>query len=45
MVSLFVQVFLLKHQTMIPSVSSVKFSFALRQVGHRTTLPLGHLEK
>jgi len=39
------QVFLLQHLTKIPGVSSIKSSFALKQVAYRTALPLGHLEK
>ena len=38
------QVFLLQHLTKIPGVSSIKSSFALKQVAYRTALPLGHLE-
>jgi Lrp/AsnC family leucine-responsive transcriptional regulator len=38
------QRFLLEHLTRIPGVSSIKSSFALKQVSYRTALPLGHLD-
>ncbi len=37
------QRFMLDHLTKIPGVSSIKSSFALKQVCYRTALPLGHL--
>lgn len=39
------QRFMLDHLTKIPGVSSIKSSFALKQVCYRTALPLGHLGK
>jgi Lrp/AsnC family leucine-responsive transcriptional regulator len=37
------QRFLLDHLTRIPGVASIKSSFALKQVGYRTALPLNHI--
>ena len=35
--------FLMDHLTRVPGVSSIKSSFALKQVSHRSALPLTHL--
>ena len=37
------QRFLLDNLTRIPGVASIKSSFALKQVGYRTALPLNHI--
>ena len=37
------EAFLKNHLTRIAGVSSIKSSFALKQVSYRTALPLGHL--
>ena len=37
------QRFLLDNLTRIPGVASIKSSFALKQVGYRTALPLSHI--
>ncbi len=37
------QAFLLDHLTRIEGIASIKSSFSLKQVVHRTALPMGHL--